>query len=225
MPTAREETRPPRPGGRPRSIGADRAILDAAARLLSDEGYSRLSVERIAAAAGVGKTTIYRRYRDRQELAAAAAVHIARNGPFDAPADVDVRTALVHVLAHVHRAVGSAPVLAMLGTLLTEQPRAPEHLRRFWEHVFAPHQAATRSIIDAGVARGSVRRDAQSTSISEALVGLYLARQLSGLAVTSEWMESVVEVLWEGIAVRRNETAERRRTAGSQAGTKRGHRD
>lgn len=186
--------------GRPRSPRADRAILDAAVRLLRDEGYSRMSVERIAAEAGVGKTTIYRRYRDRQELAAAAAVHVARHGPFDAPEGADVRACLVQALAHVHRAVGSVPVLAMLGTLLAEQPQAPAHLKRFWEHVLTPHQTAMRSIIKRGFLDGEVRQEAHPDVVSEALVGAFLARQLSGLAVTPEWIESVVALLWEGVA-------------------------
>lgn len=189
-------------GGRPRSPEADRAIMDAAVRLLSEEGYARMSVERIAAEAGVGKTTIYRRYRDRQDVAAAAAIHVARHGAFEAPEGVDARTGLVHALAHVSRAVGSAPVLSMLGTLIAEQPQAPTHLKRFWEHVLTPHQKATRSIIERGVRRGEVQQGARLEVVSEALVGAFLAREISGLAITPEWMESVVAVLWEGIGSR-----------------------
>lgn len=197
--------------GRPRSPAVDLAIMAAAVRLLNEEGYARMSVERVAAEARVGKTTIYRRYRDRQELAAAAAVHVARHRPFDAPDSVDARTGLTQALAHVHRSVGSAPVLAMLGTLLAEQPQAPTHLKRFWEHVLTPHQTTTKSIIARGILHGEVQREAQPDVVSEALIGAFLARQLSGLAVTPEWMESVVTVLWEGVASRGSDDGRRRR--------------
>ncbi|MBI5283571.1 MAG: TetR/AcrR family transcriptional regulator [Chloroflexi bacterium] len=187
-------------GGRPRSPQADRAIMDAAVRVLTEEGYARISVERIAAEAGVGKTTIYRRYRDRQELAAAAAVHVARHPAFDASENIDARAGLVQALAQVHQAVGSTPVLSMLGTLLAERPQTPAHLTRFWEHVLIPHQAAVRSIIERGLRRGDVKRGARPEVVSETLVGAFLARELSGLPVTSQWIESVVAILWEGVA-------------------------
>jgi AcrR family transcriptional regulator len=173
--------------------------MDAAVRLLSEEGYGRMSVERIAAEAGVGKTTIYRRYRDRQELAAAAAVHVAHHRALAAAEGVDARTGLVEALAQVGRAMGSAPVISMLGILLAEQPQAPAHLKRFWEHVLAPHQTAAKSILERGVRRGEVQQGAPLEVLSEALVGTLLARKFSGLAITPEWMESVVAVLWNGI--------------------------
>ena len=67
--TSRQEDRKP---GRPRDPSADRAILQAALKLLTDQGYAGMSVERVASEAGVGKTTIYRRYASKEELAAAA---------------------------------------------------------------------------------------------------------------------------------------------------------
>ncbi|HEY8869868.1 MAG TPA: helix-turn-helix domain-containing protein, partial [Candidatus Limnocylindrales bacterium] len=51
-----------RPGGRPRSEKAHRAILDAARAELIEEGFPRFRLEHVAARAGVGKATIYRRW-------------------------------------------------------------------------------------------------------------------------------------------------------------------
>ena len=58
--------------GRPRSTEADDAILDAALDQFCDFGYDGLSVERVAATAGVAKTTIYRRYPTKLDLVMAA---------------------------------------------------------------------------------------------------------------------------------------------------------
>ena len=58
--------------GRPRDPETDRAILQATLKLLTDQGYAGMSVERVASEAGVGKTTIYRRYSSKEELVAAA---------------------------------------------------------------------------------------------------------------------------------------------------------
>ena len=58
--------------GRPRSIKSDRAILKATLELLGDVGFDRMSIEAVANRAGVGKTTIYRRYSNKAELVADA---------------------------------------------------------------------------------------------------------------------------------------------------------
>jgi len=54
--------------GRPRSAQAHKAILDATLELLAEEGFHGLSIEAVAAKAGVGKTTIYRRWPSKDEL-------------------------------------------------------------------------------------------------------------------------------------------------------------
>jgi AcrR family transcriptional regulator len=54
--------------GRPRDPRRDQAIIDASIDVLVRDGYDRLSVEGVAAAAGVGKATIYRRWANKAEL-------------------------------------------------------------------------------------------------------------------------------------------------------------
>src|SRR5436190_6924748 len=54
--------------GRPRDPSRDEAIIDATIDVLVRDGYDRLSMEGVAAAAGVGKTTVYRRWSSKAEL-------------------------------------------------------------------------------------------------------------------------------------------------------------
>ena len=68
--------------GRPRDSGRDLAILDATLSLLTEVGYEQLSVEAVAGRSGAAKTTIYRRYRDKAELVAAA---VERRAPAKPP--------------------------------------------------------------------------------------------------------------------------------------------
>ena len=58
--------------GRPRSKASHQAMLKAALELLSEVGFETMSIEAIATRAGVGKTTIYRRYSSKDELVADA---------------------------------------------------------------------------------------------------------------------------------------------------------
>ncbi len=63
--------------GRPRSVEADEAILEAATTAFIELGWDSLTIEGVAARAGVGKTTIYRRYPTRLDLLLAAAERLA----------------------------------------------------------------------------------------------------------------------------------------------------
>ena len=51
---------------------ADRLILEAAKRQLRELGYDRLTMDAVASQAGVARTTVYRRYRDKVDLVSAA---------------------------------------------------------------------------------------------------------------------------------------------------------
>src|SRR5215204_2865619 len=66
------ETGTQRPMGRPRDERADRAILAAALELMAEHGVRDLRMDDVADRAGVGKATIYRRYRSKDELVTAA---------------------------------------------------------------------------------------------------------------------------------------------------------
>ncbi|GGU44026.1 transcriptional regulator [Streptomyces albospinus] len=60
----------PRKGrtGRPRSVETDRAILDATRAALVDVGWGKLTMSEVAVRAGVAKTTLYRRWANKNEL-------------------------------------------------------------------------------------------------------------------------------------------------------------
>ncbi|WP_433261715.1 TetR-like C-terminal domain-containing protein [Actinosynnema sp. CS-041913] len=66
----------PRPGTRRRGEALERAILDATIEQLSSVGYTGLTMEGVAAAAGTGKAALYRRWSDRDDLLAAALRHV-----------------------------------------------------------------------------------------------------------------------------------------------------
>jgi AcrR family transcriptional regulator len=91
---------PERRLGRPRSVAADEAILDAAIDAFIEWGWEGLTIEGVAASAGVGKTTIYRRYPSRLDLILAAAERLAEEKG-DAPDTGTLRGDLL-ALADAH---------------------------------------------------------------------------------------------------------------------------
>jgi AcrR family transcriptional regulator len=54
--------------GRPRDPQVDRLVLTAALDSLAEEGYARLTMEGVAARAGVGKASLYRRWATKDQL-------------------------------------------------------------------------------------------------------------------------------------------------------------
>src|SRR5258708_11372027 len=82
--------------GRPRSEQADRAIIDAALTLFAESGPDGLCIEQVAARAGVGKATIYRRWPGKEDLLLDALA--ALKTPLPPPRSRSVPEALVPLL-------------------------------------------------------------------------------------------------------------------------------
>ena len=110
--------------GRPRDAGRDRAILGATLRLLVEVGYDQLSIESVAAAAGVGKPTIYRRYAGKAALVAAAVEHrAARISP--ATRTGDFRQALLQIVGWLAEQIAEQEI-GLLGALFAGMRSDPD---------------------------------------------------------------------------------------------------
>src|SRR5579863_6546022 len=121
----------PLPGrGRPRSQEADRAILAATADLLASRGLAAMSIEEVAARAGVGKTTIYRRWPSKGLLALDAFV-ASFQAQQPLPDTGTLRGDMLAALTLWVRAVTQTPMGGMLTGLIAEAQYDPE-LRAAW---------------------------------------------------------------------------------------------
>jgi len=114
-----------RGAGRPLDEAVDSAILDAAWRLLLEEGYARLSIAGVAQAAKVGRPAIYRRYKDKSELVAAVIADKVANVP-----PIDTGNARDDLVAHLELARRRFTV-SLAGTLIVEERNHPELLDQF----------------------------------------------------------------------------------------------
>jgi AcrR family transcriptional regulator len=161
--TTAESASPPQPEaaaakrpGRPRSEQADRAIVDATLDLLPEVGLAGLSIEQVAAAAGVGKATIYRRWKSKEELVVDALASMSELLP--ELAGTSVRDDLVRLVDHI-RQRHQGPAGQLLMCVSHEGDRFPEMRQRYFELVVAPRRAAVRAVLERGRAAGELRTD------------------------------------------------------------------
>src|SRR5580692_11404240 len=110
--------------------GAGRAILGATVELLAERGLAAMSIEEVAARAGVGKTTIYRRWPSKGLLALDAFVASFR-AEQPLPDTGTLRGDLLDALHAWVRAVTLTPMGRLLADLIAEAQHDPE-LRAAW---------------------------------------------------------------------------------------------
>lgn len=180
-----------RRAGRPRSPALDKAIVDAAIHLLSTQGYARMSMDGVAARAGVSKATIYLRYAGKADLATAALAHLRETGRPEATGDL--RADLLAQLRQARRNAERVTVMALVGTCLTEEHHTPELLRLFRERILQPRRAIYRRLLDDAAAEGRIAPRVDRDAVVDLISGAYQARYLAGDPFPEGWEEGVVD--------------------------------
>lgn len=201
MVSQREAAAPPvRQPGRPRSAKADRAIVEATIELLAEgTGVAELSIEAIAQRAGVGKSTIYRRWPGKQELLLDAIA--ALRAPLPDVTGLPVREALVRHLRLIRAESAQPRLKCLLNLAMSERERHPHLMERFREIAVRPQREALREILRRGVADGELRPDIDIEVAVAALSGaaLYFAKWSDG-EPPADLPERVVDHLLRGLA-------------------------
>jgi AcrR family transcriptional regulator len=151
---------------------SQQAILHATRELLSEDADVRsLTIEAVAARAGVAKTTVYRRWRDKWELALDA-VMIDMLPRFANPVDVgDTRAELVTFLGSVVEQLGTAPMGPAMQALVSQIATEPDLARVYREQAVEPRRERLRPVIERGIARGDLRPDTDVRLVHELMVG------------------------------------------------------
>ena len=185
--------------GRPRDPKADRAILQATLKLLTDQGYAGMSVEGVASEAGVGKTTIYRRYASKEELVVAA-IGALRDDLGPLPNTGNTRTDIVEMIVQNQVALEHGPGFAMIGALLVEERRNPELFELFRERIIRPRRDEAVMVLQCGVDRGEIRADVDLEVAVQAMVGTGFIRHIWGAPESRERIEQTVDTIWRGLA-------------------------
>ncbi len=142
--------------GRPRSARAEQAIIEAVLELLgTGVSIEALSVESVAARAGVGKATIYRRWPSKEELVVEAVA--ALKLPLPDLRGESVRDDLVALL----RVTGQEPDRdrgKVMSCVMAQLSRNPD-LYGWYQKVIEPRREATREVLRRGISAGELRAD------------------------------------------------------------------
>jgi AcrR family transcriptional regulator len=187
--------------GRPRSEQAEQAIIEATLDLFAEQGFEGVCVEAVAARAGVGKATIYRRWPNKEELLLAALG--ALKSPYPEPRGVSVREDLVAMLSVMCADMGDPRKARRYALLLGEGEKYPRLMARYKETVVQPRRELMRSVIRRGIATGELRPDVDVEIAMLALTGTVLAkgREADG-AMDQQMAGRIVDELLLGLAAR-----------------------
>jgi AcrR family transcriptional regulator len=189
-----------RPPGRPRSERADKAIITATLDLLAEEGgVAGVSIEAVASRAGVGKTTIYRRWPNKEALIIDALA--ALKEPFPTPVGDSVRDDLVAFARAFMTDKSDKKRLDCYWSITNGAERYPELIARFTREVIEPRREAIRGLLRRGVESGELRADLDVEVTLWLFMGALaqMARAFGAGPVPDDFPGKVIDALLEGI--------------------------
>jgi AcrR family transcriptional regulator len=184
--------------GRPRNAETDRAMLEAARALIVEGGFDDLKLEHVAARAGVGKATLYRRWASKRELGLDLLAHFSNRAPV--PDLGDTRAELRAFVAATIESVTATDYGPIFRALLSEiviqadldDPYGVEHARR----------TDVSAVIRRGIRRGDLDDSAERAGIgAELLIGPVLFRLLFGGDLDDPFAESIIDTFLRGFGI------------------------
>lgn len=179
--------------GRPRNADIDVAILHAARAELATVGYEAMSLVSVAEAAGTTRQALYRRWRDKADLATAAIA--AMSEAADRPDTDDPRADLVRELAAFRQGVTRQHGISLVGTMLQDSVD-PDLQRLFRRRLVAPRRTRIRHILTRAQDLGHLADDADLDHATAAATGILYAQALSGTRIRRTWPERTAAFLW-----------------------------
>jgi AcrR family transcriptional regulator len=158
--------------GRPRSIQSHQAMLQATLELLAEVGFEGMSIEAIAARAGVGKTTIYRRYVSKEELVADAIesvreeIVIPNTGNLRDDIDALIQNAAQITLSPL----GRQTVTMIIGSASSN----PQFAQIYWTKYLQPRRKTFAVVLDRAKARNEIPTDLDSDLVFDTMSAIML---------------------------------------------------
>lgn len=181
------------------------AVLDATAELLAERGYS-FSIDEVAAAADVHKTTIYRNWTTKAILVAAtidrhAETSIEVHRSDDPLADLhDLAVGVARALRHP---MGAQAIRAVVAAA-ADDPELVGTAERF---LGGRYQIAVDIVSDA-VARGQLRDGTDGLLVWQAIVNPLHMRTILGTPASDKVAMDLVELVLDGARIRQAATTD-----------------
>ncbi len=182
-----------KPGpGRPRSVECDRAIHDAALTEYADRGFDGMSVDAVAARAGVSKATIYRRYPSKVDLVISAAYVVAEElAP--KPDTGALRGDLVTSTKSLANLMNHSVLGRTMRQVVADAGRHPD-LAEMHEGFVKMRRQGTFAAFDRAIARGELPPDIDQELAADLLAGpLFYRHMVRRLPVDDAYAEQVVD--------------------------------
>lgn len=201
------------PAGRQATRRTAEAILQATRELLVEGGVRRLTVEGVAARSGVAKTTIYRRWRSKEELALAVLIDMVEQQVQSARDLGDTTAELTAFVSRAVKILNTTLMGRVMQGLVSELAADPNLAEAFRERVVARRVSELTRLLERGIQRGDLRQDADVEIANELLFGpIYYRHLLTGEPLDSDFVQRVVSAFMSAAgAGAANATAGRRR--------------
>ncbi len=197
---AEDAAAPARRGGRPRSTECELAILQVTRELLVEGGVRGLTIEKAAARAGVAKTTIYRRWRDKDELALAVVLDMVEQVVM-LPELGDTRRELLAFVNAAVEVLGSTLMGRVMQGLVSDLATDPELAQAFRDRVVSVRDAEVARLVQRGIERGDLRPDTDAGSAHELLIGpVYYRLLLTGQPLDRAFARRTVDAVLRAFA-------------------------
>lgn len=189
-----------RPIGRPRDSRKDRAIAEATLELITEHGINEFRTEDVAARAGVGKGAIYRRYRSKETLVAAAVGALVRD-QIALPDTGSTRGDLLVLMQEAVALYRGSRARGLMPELVGAMARRPELARAVRDGFVAGRRAALGEVLRRGVERGELRPDLDLELALDVLGGpLFYRLLVTGGPLDDRLAESVTDLILRGFA-------------------------
>jgi AcrR family transcriptional regulator len=177
----------------------EQAILEATRELLAERGVQHLTVEGVAARSGVAKTTIYRRWRSKNDLALAVLLKMVEQ-IVEVPDLGNIRAELIGFVDGAVKILGKTLMGRVMQGLVSDLATDPELGRSFREQIVALRVSEIRRVIERAIDRGELRPDIDVDLIHEMLFGpVYYRLLLSGGELDAGLAERIVDIVLPAI--------------------------
>jgi len=197
---AQDSPATPRRGGRRRSSETEQVILQVTRELLVECGVQGLTIEKVAARAGVAKTTIYRRWRDKDELALAVVLDMVEQ-VVKLPELGDTRAELLAFVNAAVEVLGSTLMGRVMQGLVSDLATDPELAQAFRDRVVSVRDGEVERLVERGIARGDLRPDTDPETAHELLIGpVYYRLLLSGRPLNRAFAKRNVDAVLRAFA-------------------------